>query len=422
VERSDDPPGASVQALLEAGRSHLAAGRLNEAETAFRQIVRSERENADGLVGLAETARLGGDTELAIMHYQAASAARPNDLGIYASLRHLLIEQARFDWRADIEKALAILRRASSTPEERLAACNLLVQYGVTLGLEGELTALSSRFQQAADLLRAVQQLRRSGMARQVPDLEQVDDLEQEELILSFGVTERAVAGSDTLVLVFGGANHRLGLSFDIIQRILRPTGVSTLYLRDLERTWYLGGIVGLGRTFGETAAKLGEKVARLGVSRILAIGNCVGCAGAMRYGLALEVDSILGLAPRLRIPDFVMEGPRMRDKLSRTQAAEPLLAGDIRELYETAGRRPGLNLIYGEDCAEDAEDVKHMAGIAGVRTVGIAGYARHACLSILLGRGLLTPLLHGFVSNGAISRDLVVDIERAMGPSPPGQ
>jgi hypothetical protein len=417
MDRSDDPRQPGVPALLETGRSFLAAGRLDEAEIEFRLLLRVEPDNAGGLVGLAEAARLGGDTELAIMHYQAAAAARPDDLGIHAALRHLLIEQARFDWKADIAKALGILQRANSVPEDRLAACNLLAQYGVTQGLEGELEALAHQFQQAADLLRAARQLERSGMARRLPNLERVGDLEQDELILSFGVTERPVPGSDTLVLVFGGANHRLGLSFDIIQRILRPTGVSTLYLRDLERTWYLGGVIGLGSSFGEAVAGLRTTAARFGTRRTVAIGNCVGSAGALRYGLALGVDAILGVAPRLRIPDFTMASPRMRDRLSRLRDSEPLLARDVRELYEAACQQPRLNLIYGEDCMEDAADVLHMAGIAGVTALGIAGYSRHACLSILLGRGLLTPLLHGFVRDGTISSELRAEIQRAAQP-----
>lgn len=392
------------------------AGRLDDAELEFRESLRLEPDNPAGLVGLAEIARFSGDTEAAIIHYQSAAAVNPNDLAIHSSLRSLLIEQSRFDWKADVTKSLGILLRQDSTAPQRLAACNLLAQYGLTRGLEPHLQALAQQFPQAADLLQVARQLGRSGLARSLPGVNEVAGLEHNDLILSFGVTERPVPGSDTLVMVFGGANHRLGLAFDIIQRIIRPAGISTLYLRDLERTWYLGGIVGLGRSFDETAEGLRRTVDRLGASRVLAIGNCVGCAGALRYGLAIGIESILAISPRLRIPDSSPIDPGMRDKLSRLRDSVPLCAADIGDLYESADRRPRLNFVYGKGCREDAEDALRMAGVAGVTTASIDGYSGHACLNILLGRGLLSPLLHDFIRDGNISPELRASIALAAG------
>jgi hypothetical protein len=305
-------------------------------------------------------------------------------------------------WKDEIAKALAILGRHEALPQQRLAACVVLAQYGITEGLEIEFEALSAQFPRAAVWRRTVHQLERTGLGRALPRVGTAGDLEEDELLLSFGATEKAVPGSDTLALVFSGVNRRLGLSFDIIQRILRPTGVSTLYLRDLERTWYLSGIVGLGTTFGDAVRGLQSTIARLGVTRVLAIGNCLGCAGALRYGLAIGVEGILGFSPRLRIPD-------------RLRKSDPLTA-DISEAYATASRRPRLNLIYGEDCSEDAVDVLHMAGVDGVTPVPIAHYDGHASLALLFGRGLLTRLLRRFVRSGTIGDELLAEIERAAG------
>lgn len=311
-------------------------------------------------------------------------------------------------WIDEIGRAIVVLRRDDATAAERLAACVLLAQYGITEGLEPEFAALSAQFPplsaqstRAAVWGRTVRQLERTGLGRPLPNLGKSGKLEEDELLQGLAVTEKAVSGSDTVVLVFGGVGHRLGLSFDIIQRILRPTGVSTIYLRDLQHTWYAGGIVGLGGTFRETAAGLERSIARLGASRVLAIGNCLGCAGAVRYGLAIGVEAIVGLAPRLEIPD-------------QFRTSDPLLVSGVLETYAAQERRPKLNLIYGENCREDAADVLLLAGVEGVTSVPIAHYDGHACLALLFARGLLTRLLRRFVRTGTLGEELLADIGRA--------
>ena len=304
-------------------------------------------------------------------------------------------------WKDEIAAALAVLQRGNANPEHRLAACVLLAQYGVTEGLDSELEALSATFPRAAVWRRTVRQLERTGLGRPLPRIE-ADGNVADELLENLGVMEKAVPGSDTLVLVFGGVNHRLGLSFDIVQRILRPTGASTLYLRDLERTWYAGGIVGMGATFCDSVRAIQNTIRRLRAARVLAIGNCLGCAGAVQYGLAIGFDAILGLSPRLRIPD-------------RLSCFDPL-RGDVRDAYAAAEPRPRLTLVYGEDCPEDADEVAHMAGVDGVVAAPIAHYDGHACLALLFARGLLTRLLRGFVRSGVIGGELLADIARAAG------
>ncbi len=405
---------------LEAGDAHRDAGRYDEAELAYRGVLRLVPEHLRARVGLGEVARLAGDTEAAIGHYQIASALQPRNLGLHAVLRDLLIDQERFDWRADIAKALSILEHHDSQPAERLAACQLLVQYGVTQGLERELAPLAADSSLAGLLLRVVRQLERSGLARPLPDASVPGDSELDELVLSAGITERPVPGAQTLVLVFGGANHRLGLAFDIIHRVLRPAGVSAIYLRDLDRSWYMGGIVGLGSGFDAAAAALREKAARSGAKRVLAIASCIGCYGALRYGAAAGIEAILGLSPRLRLPAAQWSDLQARlDRLTRLSGSHPALASDVRESYLAAPNRPSLHLVYGEDCAEDAGDARYLAGIQGVTTAGIAGYAAHGALNVLVGRGLLSRLLLGFVRDAAIEPALLAEIRAPDGPAP---
>jgi len=404
---------ADIGVLLQEASRARSAGHAQDAESLYYEILRLMPQNVSALVGLAEMCWLNGDAKSAAIHYEAAAAVDPNNLAIHEALRNVLIAQRNFDWKADIGKALQILRHERASPDDRIGACRLLIQYGVTQGLEKELALLCTHSSVAAQLLRAVKQLERTGLARSLPAIGQDGALEDDQLLLSYGITEIPVPHAETLVVVFGGANHRLDFSFDVIQRILRSTGVSTLYLRDLERQWYVNGIVGLGTSFGEAVGGLRDTVRRFGAKRILMIGNCVGCSGALRYGLAIGADAVLGIAPRIRLPRSEPQRPNLQEGLSRPQHGLPKCSEDVREQYQSAAQTPRVSFIFGERATKDAADAMYMADLKGVTLIGIADYAGHACLNLILGHGLLTRLLRDFVGDGSIAPKLQDEIRR---------
>ncbi len=92
------------------------------------------------------------------------------------------------------------------------------------------------------------------------------------------GFIEMPSPNSDTLLIVFGGNGNRLSMTFSLMHKLLRKTGVSIIYCRDLQEEYYTRGVVGLGDDFQSTVDGFGALAARYGAKRILTLGNCAGC------------------------------------------------------------------------------------------------------------------------------------------------
>ena len=220
------------------------------------------------------------------------------------------------------------------------------------------------------------------------------------------GFLERPVAESDTLLIVFGGRAHRFGITFSLLHRILRTTGVSIIYVRDLPNNLYLGGIVGLGENFAEAAEGFRAIALRYGVRRILTVGHCFGCSGALRFGLSLGAQGVLGLSPT--IPrDTERLKPAYRERLAKLEKRLPPSQRDVRKLYNDAAARPDVTLIYGDRCTNDVADTQFMSEVPGVVPVPIHGLSDKGAVRDLLGRRLLEPALREFVATGTISPEL---------------
>ena len=74
LSRGNTPPPTVEQAY-----DALQAGRFEEAQRLYEQVLRSERKNTDALLGLATVAAQQGQNERAQAYYQQALEADPND-------------------------------------------------------------------------------------------------------------------------------------------------------------------------------------------------------------------------------------------------------------------------------------------------------------------------------------------------------
>jgi tetratricopeptide (TPR) repeat protein len=97
-------------------------GRLDEAETILRDVLKERPQQVDALAGLAQIARRRGDRAASLAMFEAAAAANPDHPGIKAELAADLRELGRLD------EAEALLREVIGLQPRRFDALIGLAQ------------------------------------------------------------------------------------------------------------------------------------------------------------------------------------------------------------------------------------------------------------------------------------------------------
>ncbi len=396
-----DDPKANVQL----GNTLLAEWRIDEAEAAFRRVIAVEADNVAALLGLGRCAGIRGDVEETSTFLRAAAASQPENRKIALRIKRLEADAGDHDWNKEVLDATAVLRNPDSAPGERVWAAQLLLAYGVTDIVQEVFAPLEATSPPARRLVQVARQLDRSGLSQPSRPPGQAADPEIEELNALTGVVERLKPGAEALMLVFSGRLNRAFLSLDILHRLLRNSGASLVYLRDLERTNYLGGVVGLGADFGATAEAFRALMKRSGARRLLMFGNCIGCAGALRYGLELGAEAVLGVSPRVGGEAIQSLSPATAAKLTALLENTSRPGLDLTSLYLAAGAAaPRVTLVAGAGAEPEAGFAREMAAkVPGVVYAAMPGVYRE-CFGDILARGLFPPLVSSFVAEGKVA------------------
>jgi hypothetical protein len=201
------------------------------------------------------------------------------------------------------------------------------------------------------------------------------------------------------VLLIFTGLGQKTALPLELIHPLLTPCGVSLVYLRDRQRLLYLNGIASLGDSYGETLAALGRLLPDT-TRRLLCFGNSAGGYGALRYGLDLGAERVLGMgAPTDLRPDTLAADARGRAVCLRLEKRVPEMAVDLRPLFESAPRRPRVDLWYGDDMPQDTLHAENLRGVDGVGLHDIAGCAQHDILWHLVGEGRAQAVFREFLA-----------------------
>ncbi len=379
----------NVQFRIDLGRAYCALSRWKDAERSYRSILKDSPRNIEAMIGLAETAKMRGDTRAAVTLFEDAAAAAPLDFRPKQEIQRLKMALGGYDWRTEIEEAVAAARSTNAPLQTQMEAAKILVEYGLTEAARPVLSRLEVRFPAARQLLLAVQQMERMGLAQPVSESSAYADPAESQMESLQGFLEKPNPNSDTLLIVFAGTNHRLWMTFSLLHKILRKTGVSVIYCRDLRQEWYARGVVGLGDDFNSTIDGFAALATRYHAKRILTLGNCVGCHAALRFGLFLGAQGVLALSPKL-LPEERME-PDRKAQFASIRGSLSTEYKDVDIRYLEAATRPKVSLIFGELCAADAAAAHSMAEVPGVTLAGIPDSADTDSVKDLLVRGLLS-------------------------------
>lgn len=293
--------------------------------------------------------------------------------------------------------AFQVLGDPASSPERRLAACQLLVRHGVVRWTKEHLEALCSipELKVRAEQLLAIcselwdADLTLGGPVPALPsDTPPIGDL------------WIVPGGSDRTVIVCPGRFANVWVSVYLMQRLLEPHGVNVIHVFDSLDIFYLGGIGGMGRDLEATLDILRRLVTNLGTRHLYCFGTSSGGYAALRYGLELGAKEILAFSPTVFQPRSARWLQRIHAKTGRRFEPEELDLRPLYRRYQLEGRAAPQTTIYcGDSNRADMRSAAELTEFECVSHVTLPGIRAHDITPHLLHAQILRPILARFIN-----------------------
>lgn len=207
--------------------------------------------------------------------------------------------------------------------------------------------------------------------------------------------------GSKLVIFAFCGRKQHIGMPLWLFQRWLSRLRAHVVYLRDFDNNHFLGGVRSLGSQEA-TVIAMDHLVSKLGVERVLCLGNSSGGYGAMLYGLRIGAEKVLSFSGASSLdPAFNLHLNRAEAAIAVKQAY-PDARLDLREAYLGASRPPRTLLVYGAQAWDDRIHAEHMAGAPGIELLPVDDYKGHGTVAELVHRGRFGALLDDLAAPSA--------------------
>lgn len=107
---------------------------------------------------------------------------------------------------------------------------------------------------------------------------------------------------SQRMVITLAGGIGQVGMPMDVLARTLGGLPSKRIFLRDLQRMYYLFGVVGIGNDLEQIAAWIRQQVDEQKISHLTTFGNCMGAHAAIVLGVLAEADVIHAFYPKTTI------------------------------------------------------------------------------------------------------------------------
>jgi tetratricopeptide (TPR) repeat protein len=202
--------------------------------------------------------------------------------------------------------------------------------------------------------------------------------------------------GSERLLLVFTGmAQEAGGIPLPLLHGLLSQLPINVIYLRDYQRLMYLNGIRQIGASYGDTLLALKEIQTTMGANRLFCIGTSAGGYAAIRYGLDMGAEAVLGFgAPTNATTNIQEHDNRGPSILYRLFKQVPEMAVNLRRLVEACPQPPNIRLYYGECMPQDRLHAENMAGLTGIELHPTVDFSEHKIVGKLLADGKLEGII----------------------------
>ena len=154
------------------------------------------------------------------------------------------------------------------------------------------------------------------------------------------------------------------------LRRTFEGLPAKKLYLRDLDKAWFLRGLRGVTSNVDETVAWLKAEAASLQAQRIIFTGYSLGGFAALLYGVLCGVHEVHAISPQT----FITFWKRLRTGDQRWRRyVLPMHFGNTRRYHDlrpwllNAKPLTNLNLYFATDSRLDALHVDHARGLPQV-------------------------------------------------------
>jgi pimeloyl-ACP methyl ester carboxylesterase len=213
-------------------------------------------------------------------------------------------------------------------------------------------------------------------------------------------------AASDVLLVSFSGLKRNPAkLPGFSLRGTLTGFPVNKLYLRDLDRAWFLRGLSGLSRDVSGTAAFLRAEAKSMGARRVVLTGYSLGGFAALLYGALIGADEVHAISPQT----FISFWRRWRSGDHRWQRyVWPLHFGttrryhDLRPLLSGSSAQTRFHIHFARDSRLDAIHAGHVRDLPGVITHEHTK-GSHRLVSELRERGELRAILERAVTGDSL-------------------
>lgn len=199
------------------------------------------------------------------------------------------------------------------------------------------------------------------------------------------------------VVIIFTGAAHQFGAPLRVIHQWFRRLDASLVYVFDMEWTYYLGTVRGLGNGLNETAAALQALVAELGGTRCYCVGNSGGGFGALLFALRLAARRTLAFSPPTSIRES-LEGVR-RKGVDLDGLVSARSEVELREFYLASAEPPPARIYFPGNNLHDRAEAECLAGVPGMDLQPVED-TNHNLIPSFIDRGLFAPALEWLVAD----------------------
>lgn len=168
---------------------------------------------------------------------------------------------------------------------------------------------------------------------------------------------------SEVLLIVFSGVGLGIGVPYFEFLKTVEAFPIRKIFVRDNRKSWYHGGIIGLGDTVDDTIKPLKELIDKSGAKYVMTLGNSMGGYGAILYGALLGVDEVLAFAPttyanwknRLKYWDH-----RGHFKYLKNAIVKPKKYYDLLNVPNID--KPHIRIFFDTDYRTDKTHAEHLA------------------------------------------------------------
>ncbi len=292
-------------------------------------------------------------------------------------------EMAR-KWPEDVhiskEGFTSYLPSSGSLFEMKLDVLNSVLEPSRNINSQAEAKLVEKGGEQGKRFLAAISKLPTYGMHKR-PVISPTHDV----------VMEVDADQSETLVIYFGGLGDNMPVMTLMIDAFCAKDNYAAAYLQDKERTLFLNGLSGVSGGFDGALAFLRSKIERHKARRVITIGTSGGGYSAIKFGLALRADRILGFsAPTTLVPTLLDKWRDDRGKLVHRRLTKMFdtAHADLNADVAESGLPDQIHLYYGADMELDRRHAEHLSGHEAVKLYPIPGLSLHLSLDSAIADG----------------------------------